>query len=74
MRTASRIVAEVLDQLVAAEGRRSTLELDQLAEQLTLKKGAKPAFKVISRAVVYRHSRACRLRGDCPRDSKPGAS
>jgi methionyl aminopeptidase len=58
MRTASRIVAEVLDQLVAAaKAGVSTLELDQLAEQLTLKKGAKPAFKGYQPgAVVYRHS------------------
>jgi methionyl aminopeptidase len=58
MRTASRIVAEILDQLVvAAKAGVSTLELDQLAEHLTLKKGAKPAFKGYQPGVViYRHS------------------
>jgi methionyl aminopeptidase len=43
MRTASRIVAEVLDQLVAAaRAGVTTLELDRLAEELTLKKGISP--------------------------------
>ena len=59
MRTASRIVAEVLEELVAAarSGRDRRLELDRLAEELTLKKGARPAFKGYKPdAVVYRHS------------------
>ena len=58
MRTASRIVAEILEQLVAAaKVGVSTLELDRLAEELTLKKDAKPAFKGYRPgAVVYRHS------------------
>jgi len=58
MRQASRIVAEVLDQLVvAAKAGVTTLELDRLAEELTLKKGARPAFKGYRPgAVVYRHS------------------
>src|SRR5713226_6401358 len=58
MRQASRIVAEVLEELVvvAAPG-VSTLELDQLAEALTLKKGARPAFKGYKPGdVEYRHS------------------
>src|SRR5271154_209905 len=46
MRTASRIVAEVLEELaVAAAPGVSTLELDRLAGELALKKGARPAFK-----------------------------
>ncbi len=58
MRSASRIVAEVLDQLIAAATAGvTTLELDRLAEELTLKKGARPAFKGYQPgAVVYRHS------------------
>ena len=58
MRMSSRIVAEVLDQLVAAaKAGVTTLELDRLAEELTLKKGARPAFKGYQPgAVVYRHS------------------
>ena len=46
MRRASTIVAEVLAE-VAAQVRPgvTTDELDRLAEELTLKKGAKPAFK-----------------------------
>jgi len=58
MRTASRMVAEVLDRLVAsAKAGVSTLELDRLAEELTLQKGARPAFKGYRPgAVVYRHS------------------
>ena len=58
MRMANRIVAEVLDQLVAAaKAGVTTLELDRLAEELTLKKGARPAFKGYRPgAVVYRHS------------------
>jgi methionyl aminopeptidase len=58
MRTASRIVAEVLEQLVAsAKAGVTTLELDRLAEELTLKKGARPAFKGYRPgAVEYRHS------------------
>lgn len=46
MRQASRIVAEVLDALEAAvRPGITTDELDRIAEQLTLKKGATPAFK-----------------------------
>jgi methionyl aminopeptidase len=58
MRAASRIVAEVLEELAAAATPGvSTLELDQLAEQLTLKKGARPAFKGYKpHEVEYRHS------------------
>ena len=58
MRKASRIVAEVLEELVAmAAPGVSTLELDQLAESLTLKKGARPAFKGYKPGdVEYRHS------------------
>jgi methionyl aminopeptidase len=58
MRAASRIVAEVLEELAAAATPGvSTLELDQLAEQLTLKKGARPAFKGYKpHDVEYRHS------------------
>jgi methionyl aminopeptidase len=46
MRAANVIVAEILAELRArvAPG-VSTMELDALAEELTLKKGAKPAFK-----------------------------
>jgi methionyl aminopeptidase len=46
MKGASRIVAEILLELreVARDG-ISTGEIDQLAEELTLKKKAKPAFK-----------------------------
>jgi methionyl aminopeptidase len=58
MRKANRIVAEVLEELVAvAAPGVSTLELDQLAEALTLKKGARPAFKGYKPGdVEYRHS------------------
>ncbi|HKV55295.1 MAG TPA: type I methionyl aminopeptidase [Candidatus Binataceae bacterium] len=58
MRTASRIVAETLDELVAAARPGvTTLELDRLAEHLTLKKGARPAFKGYRpHDVEYRHS------------------
>ena len=58
MRTASRIVAEILQELaVAARPGVSTLELDRMAEELTLKKGARPAFKGYKPGeVVYRHS------------------
>jgi len=46
MRRASQIVAEVLDELVAAvRPGISTDELDRIAETATLKKGARPAFK-----------------------------
>ncbi len=46
MRRANRIVAEILDELCAAvRPGVTTDELDQLAEELTYKKGAKPAFK-----------------------------
>lgn len=46
MREAGRVVFEILDQLEAAACPGvSTLELDKLAEELTRKKGAKPAFK-----------------------------
>ena len=58
MRAASRIVAEVLEELVAAARPGvSTLDLDRLAEELTLKKGARPAFKGYRPGEVeYRHS------------------
>jgi methionyl aminopeptidase len=58
MRRASRIVAEVLVELAAAaKPGISTLELDRLAEDLTRKKGAKPAFKGYKPGdVEYRHS------------------
>ncbi len=46
MRKANLIVAEILEELVAAvRPGVTTDELDQLAEELTYKKGAKPAFK-----------------------------
>ncbi|MGB0061760.1 M24 family metallopeptidase, partial [Candidatus Binatus sp.] len=46
MRQASRIVAEILEVLAAAvRPGITTEELDKLAEDLTYKKGAKPAFK-----------------------------
>jgi methionyl aminopeptidase len=46
MREAGRIVSEILDELVRAVAPGvSTWELDQIAEDLTHKKGAKPAFK-----------------------------
>jgi methionyl aminopeptidase len=46
MRKASQIVAEILEALVAAARPGvTTEELDQLAEELTYKKGAKTAFK-----------------------------
>jgi len=46
MRKASRIVAEVLDEVVAAvRPGVTTDELDRMAEKLTLQKGARPAFK-----------------------------
>jgi methionyl aminopeptidase len=58
MRRANQIVAETLDALVAAAGPGVTsLELDRLAEELTLKKGARPAFKGYKpHNVEYRHS------------------
>ena len=58
MRTASRIVAEVLVELAAAAKPGVVrLELDRLAEELTLKKGARPAFKGYKpHDVEYRHS------------------
>ncbi len=57
MRKASRIVAEILDELVAAaKPGVSTLELDRLAETLIQKKGARPAFKGYKpHDVEYRH-------------------
>jgi methionyl aminopeptidase len=46
MRRASQIVAEVLEELVAAvHPGISTEELDRIAETSTLRKGARPAFK-----------------------------
>jgi methionyl aminopeptidase len=46
MRKASTIVAEILEELAAAvRPGVTTGELDKLAEDLTYKKGAKPAFK-----------------------------
>ncbi len=58
MRTASRIVAEVLAEVaMAARPGVATLELDRLAEALTIKKGARPAFKGYRpHDVEYRHS------------------
>lgn len=58
MRKASQIVAEVLTELTAAaKPGVSTLELDRMAEDLTLKKGARPAFKGYQpHDVMYRHS------------------
>jgi methionyl aminopeptidase len=58
MRKASQIVAEVLVELAAAvKAGVSTLELDRMAEELTLKKGARPAFKGYQpHDVMYRHS------------------
>jgi methionyl aminopeptidase len=46
MRKANLIVAEILDELSAAvKPGIATDELDRLAEELTLRKGARPAFK-----------------------------
>ncbi len=46
MRTANRIVAEILEELAAAvRPGITTDELDHLAEELTYNKGARPAFK-----------------------------
>src|SRR5271170_4479573 len=46
MRKASIIVAEILEELAAAvRPGVTTFELDKMAEELTYKKGAKPAFK-----------------------------
>jgi methionyl aminopeptidase len=58
MRRANQIVAETLDELVAAaKPGVSSLELDRLAEQLALQKGARPAFKGYKpHSVEYRHS------------------
>jgi methionyl aminopeptidase len=58
MRKASQIVAEILAELAAAaKPGVSTLELDRMAEDLTLKKGARPAFKGYQpHDVMYRHS------------------
>lgn len=58
MHQANQIVAEVLEQLVAAaKPGVSTLDLDRLAEELTLKRGARPVFKGYKPgAVEYRHS------------------
>ena len=58
MRKASQIVAEVLVELATAvKAGVSTLELDRMAEELTLKKGARPAFKGYQpHDVMYRHS------------------
>jgi methionyl aminopeptidase len=55
MRRASQIVAEVLDELVAeVRAGITTDELDRIAESVTLKKGARPAFKGYKPgAVVY---------------------
>lgn len=58
MREASRIVAEVLKHLAAAARPGvTTLELDRMAEEMTLKKGARPVFKGYKPGEVeYRHS------------------
>jgi methionyl aminopeptidase len=46
MRKASTIVAEILEELAGAvRPGITTFELDKMAEELTYKKGAKPAFK-----------------------------
>lgn len=46
MRKASRIVAEILEEVAAAvRPGVTTDELDRMAEKLTLQKGARPAFK-----------------------------
>ena len=46
MRKASTIVAEILEELAAAvRPGITTFDLDKMAEELTYKKGAKPAFK-----------------------------
>src|SRR5260370_30553572 len=46
MRKESQIVAEILEELaVAIRPGITTEELDQLSEELTYRKGAKPAFK-----------------------------
>jgi methionyl aminopeptidase len=46
MRRASQIVAEILEELAAAvHPGVTTGDLDRLAEELTLRKGARPAFK-----------------------------
>ena len=46
MRKASTIVAEILEELAAAvHPGVTTFDLDKMAEELTYKKGAKPAFK-----------------------------
>jgi len=58
MRRANQIVAGILDELItAAKPGVTSLALDRLAEELTLKKGAQPAFKGYKpHAVEYRHS------------------
>ncbi|HZP45220.1 MAG TPA: type I methionyl aminopeptidase [Candidatus Binataceae bacterium] len=58
MRRAGRIVAEVLDELVAAARPGiTTLELDQIAEEGTRRRGACPAFKGYRpHDVTYHHS------------------
>lgn len=58
MHQANQIVAEILDQLIqAAKPGVSTLDLDRLAEELTLKRDARPVFKGYKPgAVEYRHS------------------
>jgi methionyl aminopeptidase len=58
MRRANQIVAETLEALVAAAKPGVTsLDLDRLAEELTLRKGARPAFKGYRpHDVEYRHS------------------
>jgi methionyl aminopeptidase len=58
MRRANQIVAEILNELVAAaKPGVSSLELDRLAEDLTWRKGAQPAFKGYKpHAIEYRHS------------------
>lgn len=58
MRHANQIVAETLDELVAAaKPGVSSLDLDRLAEDLTMRKGARPAFKGYKPHMVeYRHS------------------
>jgi methionyl aminopeptidase len=55
MRDANRIVAEILEELCGlVRPGITTDELDQLAEELTYKKGAEPAFKGYSpRGVAY---------------------
>ncbi len=71
MRKASTIVAEILEELAGAvRPGITTFELDKMAEELTYKKGAKPAFKGYQPGDVPYPEDAMRLgkRGNRPRD------